>query len=76
MQSVFGLHDVDDFNIHMYAMNATDNSQRRRKIERECTQFIDCSTWSTKAIVERIAQDNIHIREYAIQWSHTYISSS
>ncbi|VDB99598.1 unnamed protein product [Peniophora sp. CBMAI 1063] len=61
MQSVFGLHNANDFNIHMYATNATDNSQRRRQIERECAQFIDCSNWSTKSIVERIVQDNIHI---------------
>ena len=62
MQSVFGLHDANEFNIHMYATNATDNSQCRRKIERECTQFVDCSAWSTDAVVQRIVQDNIHIR--------------
>ncbi|KAI0033174.1 glycosyl transferase family 41-domain-containing protein [Vararia minispora EC-137] len=61
MQSVFGLHDRDMFGIHVYAISASDGSYSRRKIESESEHFLDCSSWPTKAVIERIVRDQIHI---------------
>ncbi|KAH8927877.1 glycosyltransferase family 41 protein [Atractiella rhizophila] len=61
MQSVFGFHDQSRFNVFCYATTPSDNSPYRIKIEREVPRFLDVSTWSTDQIVNRIAQDGIHI---------------
>lgn len=61
MQSVFGMHDTDNFTVYCYATTPSDQSQYREKIKREVTNFIDVSGWTTQAIVERIIQDGIHI---------------
>ncbi|ORY03989.1 hypothetical protein K493DRAFT_311549 [Basidiobolus meristosporus CBS 931.73] len=61
MQSVFGLHDHSQFAVYCYATTPNDQSPYRAKIEREAQVFLDVSTWSTQAIVERIVQDGIHI---------------
>jgi protein O-GlcNAc transferase len=62
MQSVFGMHDLGMFNVYVYATSASDDSSNRLKIERESQHFLNCSSWPTKAIVERIVSDHIHIR--------------
>ncbi|KAG9104746.1 hypothetical protein FRC06_011228 [Ceratobasidium sp. 370] len=61
MQSVFRFHDAERFEIFCYATTASDGSTYRAKIEREAHHFLDVSSWSTQAIVERIASDRIHI---------------
>lgn len=61
MQSVFGFHDHQKFKIHLYATSAPDESIYREKIEAGSDQFLDVSTWSDEAIVDRIIADGIHI---------------
>jgi hypothetical protein len=64
MQSVFGLHNLDQFNIFVYATSPSDGSSYRQKIEREAQHFVDISSSSFKEAVEKILADNIHIRKY------------
>ncbi|KAG9095843.1 hypothetical protein FS749_009678 [Ceratobasidium sp. UAMH 11750] len=61
MQSVFRFHDAERFEIFCYATTAPDGSTYRAKIELEARHFLDVSSWSTQAVVERIASDRIHI---------------
>ncbi|KAG8744424.1 hypothetical protein FRC10_010202 [Ceratobasidium sp. 414] len=61
MQSVFRFHDAEQFEIFCYATTASDGSTYRAKIELEAHHFVDVSSWSTQAVVERIASDRIHI---------------
>ncbi|THH17005.1 hypothetical protein EW146_g3727 [Bondarzewia mesenterica] len=61
MQSVFGLHDETFVNVFVYATSASDGSTHRCKIESESQFFVDVSTWTAKAVVERILEDGIHI---------------
>jgi protein O-GlcNAc transferase len=61
MQSVFGFHDRNRCVVFCYAITPSDNSPYRAKIEREADVFLDVSSWTTKAIVEQIVNDGIHI---------------
>ncbi|KAM0749157.1 TPR-like protein [Meredithblackwellia eburnea MCA 4105] len=61
MQSVFGFHDPVKFNVFLYATSPSDKSPYRQKIEHEAQHFLDVSSWSNQAIVERIVGDQIHI---------------
>ncbi|CBQ71837.1 related to UDP-N-acetylglucosaminyltransferase [Sporisorium reilianum SRZ2] len=61
MQSVFGFHDRERFNVFLYATTPSDGSPYRRKIEREAQHFVDVSAWSNQQVVERIVMDNIHV---------------
>ncbi|EPQ28914.1 uncharacterized protein PFL1_03715 [Pseudozyma flocculosa PF-1] len=61
MQSVFGFHDLERFNVFLYATTASDSSPYRAKIEREAQHFVDVSSWSHQQIVERVIADNIHV---------------
>ncbi|KAG9128319.1 hypothetical protein FRC07_000827 [Ceratobasidium sp. 392] len=61
VSSDFKFHDVERFEIFCYATTTSDGSTYRAKIELEAHHFIDVSSWSTQAVVERIASDGIHI---------------
>ena len=61
IQSVFGLHDMNRFNVFCYATTPTDNSPYRRKIESEAQHFLDVSGWSSLRIIEQTQRDQIHI---------------
>ncbi|KAG8762303.1 hypothetical protein FRC11_009945 [Ceratobasidium sp. 423] len=61
MQSVFRFHNAERFEIHCYATTASDGSIYRATIEISAHHFLDVSSWSTQAIVERIQNDGIHI---------------
>ncbi|KAI8884412.1 glycosyltransferase family 41 protein [Backusella circina FSU 941] len=61
MQSCFGFHDKNRFEVFCYATTPTDHSPYRQKIEAESEHFIDVSTWSSQQIIEKIIQDGIHI---------------
>ncbi|KAJ1659864.1 hypothetical protein IWQ61_001115 [Dispira simplex] len=61
MQSVFGFHDRSRFQVYCYATTPSDNSVFRHKIEGESDHFLDVSSWSVQAIIDRILQDGIHI---------------
>lgn len=62
MQSVFGLHDRQKFEVFCYATTPTDHSPYRQKIEREAEHFLDVSTWPHhQQVVDQILQDGIHV---------------
>ncbi|KAG0086516.1 hypothetical protein BGZ92_008080, partial [Podila epicladia] len=61
MQSVFGMHDKSLFEVFCYATTPADQTPYRVKIQSEAEHFIEVSTWSTQAIVERIVADGIHV---------------
>lgn len=61
MQSVFGFHDLNKFNVFLYATTASDQSPYRQKIEKEAQHFMDCSSWSHHQIVEQVVSDGIHV---------------
>ncbi|EGO24549.1 glycosyltransferase family 41 protein [Serpula lacrymans var. lacrymans S7.9] len=62
MQSVFGLHDLNDFNVFVYALTPSDGSSFRHQIEHDSQHFLDVSQMSCDDVVERILRDQIHIR--------------
>jgi len=63
MKSVFGLHNSQSFNVFLYATSPSDGSPHRQYYERQTAfQFLDVSLWSNSTIVEKIVQDQIHIR--------------
>lgn len=43
MQSVFGLHNADKYEVFCYALTPSDQSSWRSRIEEECTHFFDIS---------------------------------
>ncbi|CAO1630669.1 unnamed protein product [Jaminaea pallidilutea] len=61
MQSVFGMHDLERFDVYLYATAPSDNSPYRRKIESEAQNFHDVSGFSTAQMIDRILHDGIHI---------------
>ncbi|GAA5827127.1 hypothetical protein JCM5353_006201 [Sporobolomyces roseus] len=61
MQSVFGYHDLNRFNVFVYATSPSDKSPYRLKIESESQHFVDVSAESTQQIVDRIVRDEIHV---------------
>ncbi|KAH7345131.1 glycosyl transferase family 41-domain-containing protein [Rhizoctonia solani] len=61
MQSVFRFHNAERFEVYCYATTASDESIYRATIETTAHHFLDVSSWSTQAIVERIQSDGIHI---------------
>ena len=61
MQSVFGMHDKSRFEIFCYATTPADQTPYRVKIQSEVEHFMDVSSWSTQAIVERVVADGIHV---------------
>ncbi|GAA6000119.1 hypothetical protein JCM5350_004281, partial [Sporobolomyces pararoseus] len=61
MQSVFGYHDLNRFNVFVYATSPSDKSPYRLKIENDSQHFFDVSAESTQQIVDRIYRDEIHI---------------
>ena len=64
MKSVFTMHNKKRFNVFLYATSPTDGSSYRQHYERQTDfHFNDVSSWSTSNIVEKIMQDQIHIRE-------------
>lgn len=63
MKSVFGLHNSQLFNVFLYATSPPDGSPHRQHYERQTAfHFLDVSLWSNSTIVEKIVQDQIHIR--------------
>ncbi|KAG0279045.1 hypothetical protein BGZ95_002448 [Linnemannia exigua] len=61
MQSVFGMHDKSRFEIFCYATTPADQTPYRAKIQSEVEHFVEVSTWSNQAIVERVVADGIHV---------------
>ncbi|KAG6862246.1 hypothetical protein C0995_002177 [Termitomyces sp. Mi166 len=66
VQSVFGFHNPSRFNVHTYATSPDDGSSYRQKIANDSHVFIDISSWSLEAILNRIMTDQIHIRNNSV----------
>lgn len=64
MKSVFAMHDRKRFNVFLYATSPTDGSSYREYYERQTNfHFNDVSSWPISSIIEKIVQDQIHIRK-------------
>lgn len=61
MQSVFGFHDKKRVYAICYATTASDGSEYRLKVEKECHEFKDVSDWSSQRVIEEIQNDGVHI---------------
>lgn len=61
MQSVFGFHNLDEFEVFLYATTVSDQSPYRQKIEKEAQHFTDVNTWSNEDVIKQILKDEIHI---------------
>ncbi|KIJ66720.1 glycosyltransferase family 41 protein [Hydnomerulius pinastri MD-312] len=62
MRSVFKMHNAKFFNVVLYATSPSDGSSHRQHYEAQNDfRFVDVSSWSINAIVDRIVQDQIHI---------------
>jgi protein O-GlcNAc transferase len=61
MQSVFGLHDRNKFEVHCYSLSSSDQSSWRKKIETEVEIFKDISSLHSADAAQLIANDGIHI---------------
>ncbi|UZJ53542.1 hypothetical protein CBS101457_002862 [Exobasidium rhododendri] len=61
MQSVFGFHNLDEFEIHLYATTESDQSPYRNKIESEAQYFTNVTSWSNQMLIKKILEDGIHI---------------
>ncbi|KAH9950334.1 TPR-like protein [Amylocystis lapponica] len=61
MQSVFGFHDRERFNVFLYTTSEWDGSTYRPRISSSVEHFLNVSSWTTGAIVEQIIQNQIHI---------------
>lgn len=61
MLSLFSLHDKSKFNINIYSYGHDDRSHYRKRIEKDCTQFVDISTLDDKAAAQKIFDDEVDI---------------
>ncbi|CAO3598974.1 unnamed protein product [Absidia cylindrospora] len=61
MQSVFGFHDRQHYDVYCYATTPTDSTSYRQKIENETEHFLDVSQWSNQQVVQQIVKDGIHV---------------
>lgn len=61
MQSVFGLHSKNKFEVYCYSLSPSDRSEWRLKIESEVEHFSDLSQLHNKEAAEQIFADGIHI---------------
>ncbi|ORZ18621.1 glycosyl transferase family 41-domain-containing protein [Absidia repens] len=61
MQSVFGFHDRQRYDVYCYATTPTDSTSYRQKIENETEHFLDVSQWSNQQVVQQIVKDGIHV---------------
>ncbi|CAM9198426.1 unnamed protein product [Chrysoparadoxa australica] len=61
IQSVFGLHNPELFTVHVYALNPSDSSASRARIERECSVFRDLSGMTAAEASRAIQADRCQI---------------
>ena len=61
MQSVFGFHDRDRYDVYCYSLRASDGSCYRRTIEAGCETFRECCAMESVALAELIHADGIHV---------------
>jgi predicted O-linked N-acetylglucosamine transferase (SPINDLY family) len=61
MQSLFGLHDRERFEIHSYSFGPNDGSTYRKRIEQGCEHFHDVANLSVADLEGKIREDGIQI---------------
>lgn len=61
MQSVFGLHNSNKYEIYCYTLSSKDNSHWEKRIESDCEHYIDISQMHSAEAAELINSHNIHI---------------
>jgi predicted O-linked N-acetylglucosamine transferase (SPINDLY family) len=61
MQTVFGLHDRQEFEVFAYSHGPDDQSARRRQFIQDCDHFRDIVALSTADSARQIHADGIHI---------------
>ncbi|CBJ28382.1 UDP-N-acetylglucosamine--peptide N-acetylglucosaminyltransferase, family GT41 [Ectocarpus siliculosus] len=61
MQSTFGMHDRDSFEVFLYALNPDDGSAPRRRMEREVENFRDLSMMTAGEAAAAIADDGVGV---------------
>ncbi|OBZ79822.1 putative UDP-N-acetylglucosamine--peptide N-acetylglucosaminyltransferase SEC [Grifola frondosa] len=61
MQSIFGMHDREQFSVYLYTTSPWDGTAYRPAIASMVEHFIEVSSWSLNAIIEHILEHEIHI---------------
>ena len=61
IQALFGLHNRDEFEIHLYSYGPNDHSVFRQRCERDVEFFHETFGWSTAAVQRQIQADGIQI---------------
>ncbi|KAI0778188.1 TPR-like protein [Trametes elegans] len=61
MQSVFGMHDREQFNVYLYTTSPWDGTAYRPRIASMVEHCVDVSSWSLNTIIDHIMQHEIHI---------------
>ena len=61
IQGVFGAHNRDRVEVVAIALNPTDPSKLRKRIERESDRFVDLSGLSSVAMIERLYELDLHV---------------
>ncbi|EJF66698.1 TPR-like protein [Dichomitus squalens LYAD-421 SS1] len=61
MQSVFGMHDKEQFNVLIYSTSPWDGTVYRPRIASMVENCFDVSAWSLKQIFNHIQQQEVHI---------------
>jgi protein O-GlcNAc transferase len=61
MQSLYGLHDRDRFEVFCYSYGKDDGSRYRTKIEHDCDEFVDIVESSDRDSARKIFADGIDI---------------
>lgn len=56
-QSAFGMHDRDQFEVFLYALNPDDGSPERRRMEGDVEHFRDLSALTARDAAATIAND-------------------
>jgi predicted O-linked N-acetylglucosamine transferase (SPINDLY family) len=61
LRPLFAERDRERFEYYLYALNADDGSAIRDALAGSADVFVDMSSWSSGAIVQRIRHDRLHI---------------
>ena len=69
MQSMFGMHNRDRFNVYVYTTSPWDGTAYRPRIANLVEHCIDISGWSLEAILRHIGEHEVHIREWRVSES-------
>jgi len=72
MNSVFGLHNRDKFEVFVYALKKSDGSKWAKRIEESSEHFLDVSAWDTVRIAKHISDSQVHIAFNLNGWTKSH----